>query len=72
MIGPCPYICNNKSELGYCLTTVCINPTYYLKDIPIMNTFYYNSNSPCQNYLNNPNNGGSGICHCVLGNSTIY
>lgn len=27
---------------------------------------------PCQNCPNNPKNGGSGICHCVLGTKTIY
>ena len=26
MIGPCPYICNNKTEYGYCIATGCINP----------------------------------------------
>lgn len=28
MIGTCPYICNNKNALGYCMTTGCINPKY--------------------------------------------
>ena len=26
--GSCPYICNNKTELGYCKTSVCVNPKY--------------------------------------------
>ena len=26
--GSCPYICNNKTEFGYCKTTVCVNPKY--------------------------------------------
>ena len=24
----CPHICGNKTSLGYCKTTVCINPKY--------------------------------------------
>lgn len=26
----------------------------------------------CRNCSNHPNNGGSGICHCILGNSVTY
>lgn len=32
MNSPCPYICNNKTEYGYCKTTGCINPKI-LKDV---------------------------------------
>lgn len=28
--------------------------------------------SPCAYCSNNPNNGGSGICHCILGTPKIY
>lgn len=28
--------------------------------------------SPCMYCSNNPNNGGSGICHCILGAPKIY
>lgn len=28
--------------------------------------------SPCANCINNPVNGGSGICHCTIGGQTIY
>ena len=24
----CPYICDNKTDYGYCKTTACINPEY--------------------------------------------
>ena len=24
----CPYICDNKTEYGYCKTTACTNPQY--------------------------------------------
>lgn len=27
--------------------------------------------SPCDNCNNNPKNGGSGICHCILGTQQI-
>ena len=27
---------------------------------------------PCQNCSNHPSNGGSGICHCILGTQNIY
>lgn len=28
--------------------------------------------SACINCPNNPKNGGSGVCHCILGQQTIY
>lgn len=28
MIGMCPYVCSNKSQSGYCRTTVCVNLSY--------------------------------------------
>lgn len=31
-----------------------------------------NVSSPCEKCSNNPRNGGSGICHCILGTPTIY
>ena len=30
------------------------------------------TSNACKNCSNNPNNGGSGICHCILGIPTIY
>lgn len=67
MTGPCPYPCYNKNELGYCLTTGCINPNH--------NYFFianYNPPSYCKACPNHPSNGGSGICHCTLGTPTLY
>lgn len=26
--GPCPKICDNKTDSGYCKTTACIKPEY--------------------------------------------
>ena len=70
MIGICPYDCNNKTEYGYCKNTGCINPKY-------QQIVFYTNNmntypSPCTNCSNNPANGGSGVCHCILGFQTIY
>lgn len=30
------------------------------------------SNNACENCSNNPKNGGTGICHCILGTSIVY
>ena len=30
------------------------------------------NNNACDNCSNNPNNGGSGICHCILGVTTTW
>lgn len=32
---------------------------------------YYGSLA-CESCSNNPKNGGTGICHCILGNPIIY
>ena len=70
MIGLCPYDCDNKTEYGYCKSTGCINPKYQQL------VFWSNCNntfpSPCKNCRNNPANGGSGICHCILGIQSVY
>lgn len=29
----CPYVCNNKTEFGYCCSTACINPKYNQQSI---------------------------------------
>ena len=31
--------------------------------------YQFNPSSPCDQCPNNPKNGGSGICHCTLGNT---
>ena len=66
----CHYVCENKTVLGYCKTSTCINPYYRSKwDWNFTPEILPHQ---CQNCLNNPKNGGSGICHCVLGTKTIY
>ena len=39
------------------------------------NNFYSDKsitwNDPCESCSNNRKNGGSGVCHCVLGNQTV-
>lgn len=27
-MNTCPYVCNNKTSYGYCMSTACINPKY--------------------------------------------
>ena len=70
MTSPCLYPCTNKNELGYCLTTACINPAY--QNITMFSWYIKNYTSPCENCMNNPKNGGTRICHCILGTPTIY
>lgn len=38
--------------------------------VPTFNPLRANNNPPlpCTTCLNNPSNGGSGICNCILGN----
>ena len=62
--GPCPHFCWNKTDMGYCRSSVCINPVYN-------GVNSYNTASPCDACSNNPKNGGSGICHCILGSPKI-
>jgi hypothetical protein len=47
------------------------------KMIGIDNSFVgtiYNDNIPnnCKHCSNHPSNGGSGVCHCILGNNIAY
>ena len=72
MIYKCPYVCGNKTEFGYCKTTACINPSYQSKWYGDWNSTPDMLQHPCQNCPNNPRNGGSGICRCVLGAKIIY
>ena len=32
----------------------------------------YQTQKVCEYCPNNPNNGGSGVCHCILGSPVIY
>ena len=72
MMEKCPYDCKNKTEYGYCKTTVCINLAYQGKRYGDWNFVPKMFKHPCQNCPNNPRNGGSGICHCVLGTEKFY
>ena len=72
MSEQCPYNCTNKTEFGYCKNTVCINPAYQNKWYWAWNFTPEMVQNPCQYCPNNPKNGGTGICHCILGTPTIY
>lgn len=43
---------------------IMLGPNVHYMDVSINN---YTSD-PCKNCPNHPSNGGSGICHCILGN----
>ena len=47
-----------------------INTPYQVKDYT---TFDLKDNIPesCRNCSNHPSNGGSGICHCILGTQPV-
>lgn len=40
MIGPCPYLCDKKTEQGYCLYTACRNPKYSSTYMPVKKDTY--------------------------------
>ena len=62
-------LCNWKSK-------PLISKTYtYDYEFPIFSSWdgpSYNSSDPCYLCSNNPKNGGSGICHCILGSKVFY
>jgi len=47
------------------------NPNKLVPYKDIENYNWYESNT-CKNCSNNPKNGGSGICHCILGSQITY
>lgn len=44
---------------------------FEFKDLNFYN-YTKQENSPCDTCSNNPKNGGSGICHCILGLRDTY
>lgn len=72
MFDRCPFAyCQYKTSSGYCMFTCCINPAVLRKTYPISyGSFKPQNQNPCQYCSNNPANGGSGICHCILGGMT--
>lgn len=43
--------------------------TTYNTNFPYYQHFY---NNTCMSCPNNPKNGGSGICNCILGTQVVY
>lgn len=41
-------------------------------DYPIQPSNAFYDKSPCQHCGNNPANGGGGLCHCILGQQTLF
>ena len=52
----CPYICNNKTEYGYCKTTACINPEYNKIYTIFYRKGYGNMSNNKENKVNNKTN----------------
>lgn len=44
------------------IAKLSLTPSYSVSVIP----------RPCRSCLNHPSNGGSGICNCTLGGTTIF
>ncbi len=44
----------------------------FFKDCTDKDSYLLRENSPCVHCPNNPQNGGSGVCNCILGQQTIY
>ena len=62
------WICNNPDNLSeYFHKRYGAGKEYHRENNP---GFY--SNESCLNCSNNPKNGGSGICHCILGQQVSY
>lgn len=43
-----------------------------IRHVPVQPSDYAYDSSPCRYCSNNPANGGSGVCNCILGQNTIY
>ena len=56
---------------GYEYDTVTRPETIPMRLTPMAPSDKAYDGSPCQYCSNNPRNGGSGICHCILGQQTI-
>ena len=66
---------DEMGELGLCFS----EDTEYQKenlfdDLNGQNKDYFvhQAQGVCKQCPNNPNNGGTGICHCILGSPVIY
>ena len=44
----------------------------YIVRIPYATESDFDISNACKHCSNNPRNGGSGICHCILGNNITY
>lgn len=48
------------------------NKTFEIREVPYQPSDTGYEANPCANCPNNPKNGGSGICHCIIGLPKIY
>ena len=65
---------------GYSSNSTCLPPdiegcrrVYTRLQDPVVSeqSGKFNENNPCKNCPNHPDNGGSGICHCILGSPKV-
>lgn len=71
MITPINTLTSSYWRCKKCGETKTENYQEYEQKIPYINLPYIqptDATDPCERCPNNPKNGGSGICHCILGN----
>lgn len=70
----CPDCTLNTDSCEECPRCVYkIDNSYdYIRYVPMQPSSIGYENSSCKYCSNNPANGGSGICHCIMGNNVTY
>lgn len=66
MIATNPSTARYECECGWCYE----EPPVEIARVPFPYTNWDN-NDPCRFCSNNPRNGGTGICHCIIGSHKI-
>ena len=61
------YVSNTRINKKDYLGNYSDNITTEIRKVPYQPSDIGFEASPCVNCSNNPKNGGSGICHCILG-----
>ncbi len=69
--------CENTDTCDNCQRTIKMTTTVAFNDYgrKLFEEKFLDINAvplPCRGCSNHPYNGGSGICHCILGIQTIY
>ena len=61
----------SRKECTHCGWSWEGKPEDTIRDYPIRPSNAFYDKLPCQHCGNNPANGGSGICHCILGQQIL-